>query len=55
MISPLTKLITAGIGTILVMIFVFGLAESISTGFAGFWGWFALLDYRHRGHATDVV
>ncbi|MEK9622051.1 MAG: hypothetical protein VXA66_09325 [Alphaproteobacteria bacterium] len=38
MISPLTKLITAGIGTILVMIFVFGLAESISAGFAGFWG-----------------
>jgi hypothetical protein len=38
MISPLTKLVTAGIGTILVMIFVFGLAESISAGFAGFWG-----------------
>jgi len=38
MIAPLTKLITAGIGTILVMIFVFGLAESISAGFAGFWG-----------------
>ncbi|MEK9926109.1 MAG: hypothetical protein VW736_10820 [Alphaproteobacteria bacterium] len=38
MISPLTKLITAGIGTIFVMIFVFGLAESISAGFAGFWG-----------------
>jgi len=38
MISPLTKLITAGIGTVLVMIFVFGLAESISAGFAGFWG-----------------
>ncbi|MEK9800878.1 MAG: hypothetical protein VW647_08265 [Alphaproteobacteria bacterium] len=38
MISPLTKLITAGIGTILVMIFVFGLAESICAGFAGFWG-----------------
>jgi hypothetical protein len=38
MISPFTKLITAGIGTILVMIFVFGLAESISAGFAGFWG-----------------
>jgi len=38
MISPLTKLATAGIGTVLVMIFVFGLAQSISAGFAGFWG-----------------
>ncbi len=38
MISPLTKLITAGIATLLVMVFVFGLAESISSGFAGFWG-----------------
>jgi len=38
MISPLTKLITAAIGTLLVIIFVFGLAESISSGFAGFWG-----------------
>ena len=38
MITPLTKFFTAGIGTLLVMIFVFGLAESISSGFAGFWG-----------------
>ena len=38
MISPLIKLITAGISTLLVMVFVFGLAESISSGFAGFWG-----------------
>ena len=38
MISPLIKLMTAGIGTVLVMVFVFGLAESISSGFAGFWG-----------------
>ena len=38
MISPLTKFITAGIATLLVMVFVFGLAESISSGFAGFWG-----------------
>ncbi|RZO32161.1 MAG: hypothetical protein EVA91_04750 [SAR116 cluster bacterium] len=36
--SPLIKLMTAGIGTLLVMVFVFGLAESISSGFAGFWG-----------------
>ena len=38
MISPLIKLMTASIGTLLVMVFVFGLAESISSGFAGFWG-----------------
>ena len=38
MIAPVIKLFTAGIGTLLVMIFVFGLAESISSGFAGFWG-----------------
>lgn len=38
MISPLIKLITAGIATLLVLVFVFGLAESISSGFAGFWG-----------------
>ena len=38
MISPLIKLMTAGIGTLLEMVFVFGLAESISSGFAGFWG-----------------
>ena len=29
---------TAIIGTALVMIFIFGLAHSISSGFAGFWG-----------------
>ena len=38
MIAPVIKLFTAGIGTLLVMIFVFGLAESITSGFAGFWG-----------------
>lgn len=38
MITPLTKLLSAAIGTGLVMIFVFGLAESITSGFAGFWG-----------------
>lgn len=30
--------ITGFIGTILVATFVLGLAESISSGFAGFWG-----------------
>ena len=29
---------TAAVGTALVMIFIFGLAHSISSGFAGFWG-----------------
>jgi hypothetical protein len=38
MITPMVKLLTAGIATLLVMVFVFGLAESISAGFAGFWG-----------------
>lgn len=38
MLSRPAKLITAAIGTALVMIFVFGLADSISSGFAGFWG-----------------
>lgn len=38
MLSKSTRLLTAAIGTALVMIFVFGLAQSISTGFAGFWG-----------------
>jgi hypothetical protein len=36
--SHLTKIIVGGIGTALMMIFVLGLAQSISTGFAGFWG-----------------
>ena len=38
MLSYNMRLLTAVIGTALVMIFVFGLAHSISTGFAGFWG-----------------
>ena len=38
MLSKMEKLITATVGTALVMIFVFGLADSISSGFAGFWG-----------------
>lgn len=36
--SRLTKMAVAAIGTALMMIFVFGLSHSISTGFAGFWG-----------------
>lgn len=38
MLSRRARLLTAAIGTALVMVFVFGLAHSISTGFAGFWG-----------------
>ena len=38
MITPMIKMLTAGIATALVMVFVFGLAESITSGFAGFWG-----------------
>ena len=32
------KLLVGLIGTALVMVFVLGLAQSISAGFAGFWG-----------------
>ena len=38
MISRKTKMISAFIATLLVMTFVFGLAESISSGFAWFYG-----------------
>ena len=38
MITRATKMISTFIATILVMTFVFGLAESISSGFAGFYG-----------------
>jgi len=36
--SYATRLIMGLLGTALVMVFVLGLAHSISTGFAGFWG-----------------
>ena len=38
MISKRTKMITAAIGTFFLLIFVLGLAESITAGFAGFKG-----------------
>ncbi len=38
MISKRVKLIGALIGTALLVVFIVGLAHSISTGFAGFWG-----------------
>jgi hypothetical protein len=38
MISKRIKLIGALIGTALLVVFIVGLAHSISTGFAGFWG-----------------
>ena len=37
MLSNTARLLTAAIGTALVIVFVFGLAHSISTGFAAFW------------------
>lgn len=36
--SKMTNIITAIIGTGLMMTFIIGLSYSISTGFAGFWG-----------------
>ena len=38
MLSHTVRMATAAVGTALVMIFIFGLAHSISSGFAGFWG-----------------
>jgi hypothetical protein len=41
--SYMTKLIVGFIGTAVLCIFVGGLSESISTGFAGFWGGFPFM------------
>ena len=41
--SRITTIIVAIIGTALMMAFVLGLSESISTGFAGFWGGFPFM------------
>lgn len=41
--SYATKLIVGLIGTALLCAFVGGLSESISTGFAGFWGGFPFM------------
>ena len=38
MLPRKTRLILGFIGTFLLSIFIIGLAHSISTGFAGFWG-----------------
>ena len=38
MLSYRTKLVAGVIGTAVFFIFILGLANSISTGFAGFWG-----------------
>lgn len=38
MLPRKTKMILAFIGTAILVIFILGLAHSISTGFAGFWG-----------------
>ncbi len=38
MLSGTTKIIVGLIATAMMMTFIVGLAHSISTGFAGFWG-----------------
>jgi hypothetical protein len=38
MLNYTTKLVTGLIGTAVLLTFIIGLAHSISTGFAGFWG-----------------
>ncbi len=38
MISGMVKIIVGVIATAMLIIFIVGLAHSISTGFAGFWG-----------------
>lgn len=38
MLSRQIKIIVGLIATIMVTVFIIGLAHSISTGFAGFWG-----------------
>ena len=38
MLSYATKVVTGLIGTAVLVTFILGLAQSISTGFAGFWG-----------------
>jgi hypothetical protein len=38
MLSYKAKLVTGLIGTAIICTFIIGLAHSISTGFAGFWG-----------------
>ena len=41
--SRLTAIVVGLIGTGLFAVFVLGLSQSISTGFAGFWGGFPFL------------
>lgn len=41
--SRMTNIIMGIIGTGLMMVFVLGLSQSISTGFAGFWGGFPFM------------
>ena len=38
MLSSATKIVVGLIATIMMITFIVGLAHSISTGFAGFWG-----------------
>lgn len=43
MLPKYAEIVTGIIGLILVSAFVIGLSESISTGFAGFWGGFPFM------------
>lgn len=38
MVSRTTNIVMGIVGNVLLAIFIIGLAQSISTGFAGFWG-----------------
>jgi len=38
MLGRRTQIIAAGLATLLFVVFIVGLAKSISDGFAGFWG-----------------
>lgn len=43
MLPKYTQIVTGVIGLILMAAFAIGLSESISTGFAGFWGGFPFM------------
>lgn len=38
MVSRTTNIVMGVIGSVMLAVFIIGLAQSISTGFAGFWG-----------------
>ncbi len=44
--SKTSRIVIALIANGLFLLFIFGLAHSISTGFAGFWGGVTVLDHK---------